>query len=130
MDFRNAQRDGVARRARDGWTLVEIVISMVFLLAALVGFAYGLASSTSLNAAVQEQGRAQAMARARLEELGALEFEEILVRHDDEPSNDPEDGPSPGPHFDVEGLSPSPEDPDGHVGELLFPLDEDGALRE
>lgn len=118
--------------ARGGWTLLEIVISTVILLTVVVGFSFGLVSSTSLGQATREQGLAREAARARLEMLRGTTFEEILVRHDANPDNDPDPatGPSPGAHFDVTGLEAQPDDADGRVGEVVFPIDEDGLLRE
>lgn len=114
----------------NGWTLLEIVISTVILLTILVGFSYGLVSSTSLGRATREQGTAREAARWRLEELRGTVFEEVLARFNEEPGDDPAGGTSPGAHFDVPGLDPRPDDPDGHVGEIVFPLSEDGELLE
>ena len=104
-------------RRQDGWTLVEIVISTVILLTLLMGFSYGLVSSTSLGKATREQGTAREAARARIEEMRATNFEQVLALFG-------------GTHFDVQGLTARPGDPDGHVGEVIFPLSEDGELRE
>jgi len=117
-------------RRREGWTLLEIVISTVILLTLLMGFSYGLVSSTSLGKATREQGAAREAARARLEEMRATTFEEILARFDGDPDNDPAAGASPGAHFDVPGLTARTDDPDGRVGEIVFPLSEDGELFE
>ncbi len=114
---------------RAGWTLLEILISTVILLTLLMGFSYGLVSSTSLGKATREQGTAREAARGRLEELRGTDFEEVLARFNDDPGDDPA-GASPGAHFDVTGLAARPDDPDGRVGEIVFPLSEDGELRE
>ena len=127
------QRNGSRRSARGsraGWTLLEIVVSTVILLTVVVGFCYGLASSTSLGRATREQGIAREAARAQLEELRGTEFSEVLARYDAAVDDDPPGGASPGANFDVRGLAPRPDDPDGHVGEIQFPLDENGELRE
>jgi type II secretory pathway pseudopilin PulG len=121
---------GSRGRARAGWTLLEIVISMVNLLTLLVGFSYGLVTSTSLGTATREQGAAREAARGQLELLRGTAFEEVLARFDDDPTNDPATGASPGAHFDVPGLDARPDDPDGHVGDVVFPLNDDGELRE
>lgn len=98
--------------------MLEIVISTVVLMTAVVGFAYGLASSTSLGIATREQGIAREAARTQIEELRATEFSEVLARYDGR-----ED-------FDVPGLAARPDDPDGRVGRIVFPLDEGGGLFE
>lgn len=105
--------------ARAGWTLIEIVISTVILLTVVMGFSYGLASSTSLGQATREQGLAREAARARIELLRGTAFEDVLASFDGADA-----------HFDVLGLSAQPEDPDGRVGEIVFPLDENGLLLE
>lgn len=123
---------GVGQRAnhRSGWTILEILISTVILLILLMGFAYGMVSSTSLGKATREQGSAREAARGQLEELRGTAFGEVLARYNDDPTDDPASGASPGAHFDVAGLAARPDDPDGRVGLILFPLDEDGELRE
>jgi type II secretory pathway pseudopilin PulG len=130
FDTKRVPEGAMFRSRRAGWTMLEIVISTVVLLVALVGFAYGLASSTSLSVATREQGVASAGARAQLEQLRATDFAEVLARYDDFAGNDPAGGVSPGAAFDLPGLTPRPDDADGHVGEIVFPLDDDGALRE
>jgi len=117
-----------AARARAGWTLLEIMISTVILLVVLMGFSYGLVSATSLERVTREQGQAREAARAQIELLRALPLEEVLERYDDLPGNDPEGGSSPGASFDVPGLTPRPGAE--AVGTIVFPLSEEGELRE
>jgi type II secretory pathway pseudopilin PulG len=128
----NGKHGAGTRGGREGWTLLEIVISTVILLTLLVGFSYGLVSSTSLGKTTREQATAREAARGRLEEMRGTAFREILVRFDGDPDNDPDPatGPSPGASFDVPGLTARTDDPDGQVGEVVFPLTEDGELRE
>jgi type II secretory pathway pseudopilin PulG len=117
-------------RSRGGWTLLEIVISTLILLVVLIGFSYGLASSTSLDQSTRAQGIAREAARAKLDELRAAVFEDVFARFNDNPDDDPLGVPSPGSRFDVRGLAPRPDDADGSVGAILFPVSEDGELRE
>lgn len=109
--------------------MLEVVIATVILLMVVVGFSYGLASSASLQRVTREHGIAREAARARIEEIRATPFDQILALHDDDDTNDPGPGPAPGPHFAVGGLAPQPEDADGFVGEVFFPLVA-GDLRE
>jgi hypothetical protein len=106
------------------------VISTVILMIVLLGISYGLVSTTSLERAVREQGLAREALRGRIELLRATTFEEVLARFDDDPTNDPAGGSSPGARFDVPGLDARPDDADGSVGAVVFPLTEDGALFE
>jgi hypothetical protein len=97
--------------------LLEVVISTVILLTVVVGFSYGLVSSTSLERATREHTVAREAARGCLETLRATEFSSVLATY-------------AGTGFDVPGLDPRPDDADGQVGEIIFPLDEDGELHE
>lgn len=126
---RNALRAARGRHC-GGWTLLEIVVSTVILLIVLVGFSQGLVSSASLSRSTREQGVAREAARGQLEELRGMAFEEVFARYNDRTWDDPALGASPGAHFDVTGLAARLEDPDGRVGEIVFPLSEDGELRE
>jgi len=103
--------------AKGGWTLLELVISTVILLIVLLGFSYGLVSTTSLERAVREQGLAREALRGQIELLRATTFEDVLQRFE-------------GASFDVPGLAARPDDADGHVGTVVFPISEDGELLE
>lgn len=115
------QAHGRGHAAHAGWTLLEIVVAMAILLIVLVGFSYGLVSSSALEKANREQGLAREAARAKIEELRATIFEEVFARYG---------GESPESRFDVRGLAARPDDPDRRVGAILFPVSEDGELRE
>jgi len=118
------------RPASGGWTLLEVVVAALILMLVLAGFSRGLASSTALEHVTRERGQAREAAQAMLEELRDVTFEEVFARYDADPGNDYATGVSPGAHFDVEGLRPRPDDPDGRVGQILFPVSELGELRE
>ena len=106
------------------------MISTVVLMTAVVGFSYGLASSTSLGRATREQGIAREGARTQIEQMRVVEFENVLACFDDFAGNNPVGVAAPGANFDVMGLTPRPDDPDGRVGQIVFPLNEAGELRE
>ena len=108
------RRRGCARRA--GWSLVELVVATAILVVVLVGFSFGLASSTALGRADREQVLVQESARAVLEGLRTVDFKEVFARYNADPGDDPDTGPSPGAAFDVPGLNPVPGDADGRVG--------------
>lgn len=119
LRFFTENRAGTENR-RAGWTLFEAVVATLILLLVLAGFSRGLVSSSALERMTREQGIAREAAQGKLEELRATAFEEVLARY----------GASPGADFDVEGLRPRRDDPDGHVGAILFPVSELGELRE
>ena len=123
----DSRRRAIARR---GWSLVELVVATAILIVVLVGFSFGVASSTALGRADREQVLVQESARAMLERLRTVDFEDVFACYNANPDDDPEGVPSPGTAFDVPGLNPLPEDPDGRVGLIVFPVSEDGELRE
>ena len=85
---------------RAGWTILEILISTVILLILLMGFSYGLVSSTSLGKATREQGTAREAARGLLEELRGTAFEQALALYTAAEER----------NFDVPGLDARPDD--------------------
>ena len=114
-------------------TLVELLISVGVLLLAILGFSRAIVSSlitTSLNREVELATEA---GRRVIETLKAEEFALVFARFNGDPEDDP-DGPgtAPGHLVAVPGLDPLPDDPDGVVGEILFPVqpDDPGILRE
>ena len=116
------------RTPRQGLALLEIVVATLFLVIVVAGMSRGLASSTALERVTREQGVAREAVRGKLEELRATAFREVLARYDQDPGNDLP-GACPGALFDVEGLNPRRGDPDGRVGEIVFPVSA-GELRE
>ena len=114
-----------------GFALIEVLIAGVLLVLALVGFTGAIGTSLRTNAANRERVVASEGARQVLEILTSTDFREIFVRFNDDPSDDPEDGKSPGSAFELFGLVPQAGDPDGMVGEVIFPNHGDpGELRE
>jgi hypothetical protein len=98
--------------------MLEVVIATVILLTVVVGFSYGLASSTALQRVTREHGIAREAARSRIEEMRATPFAEVLDRYAGAEAT-----------FEVPGLASQPDDADGLVGEIAFPLAA-GELRE
>ena len=106
------------------------MVATAILVVVLVGFSFGLASSTALGRADREQVLVQHAARAVIEDMRSVDFEDVLARYNADPFDDPDEGASPGSAFDVPGLNPLPGDADGRVGAIVFPISEDGELRE
>ena len=77
-----------------------------------------------------ERALAAEAARGVLEDMHNWNFGAVYLTYNADPADDP-DGPgtAPGKHFQVEGLTPDPDDPDGFVGEITFPTDS-APLRE
>jgi prepilin-type N-terminal cleavage/methylation domain-containing protein len=123
-----AARPGIRAPASSGLTLVELVIVLAILSVALSVFSRTLVSSARLEPLNREAVIAAEAARGMLEELRSVPYEEIFVRYNDDPADDPA-GPAtaPGSRFAVEGLEPL--DGEQTVGRVLFPVI-DGQLRE
>jgi len=105
-----------------GFSIVELLIALTVLVAAMVGFSQAIVGAGSLAAVTRESALANEAARSLLEELRATPIDEVFLRYNDEPGDDA-GLLVPGPHFDVPGLEPAPDDLDGFVGRVLFPVD-------
>ena len=113
------------RRARSGFTLIEIAVAMVLLIIAIGGVSGALVSSVQLSRANEETAIADDAARRMAARLDTVPFMEIFATFNADPGDDP-DGfdTAPGASFDVRGLTFRTSDPDGRVGEILFPTAE------
>ena len=61
-------------------------------------------------------------ARGMLEDMHNRNFGAVYTTYNADPADDPEGaGTAPGRYFEIEGLSPTSDDPDGFVGEIFFP---------
>jgi len=81
----------------------------------------------------RDVGRATQAARQILESIQAQAFAEAFRYYNGTPDDDPGGiGTAPGKNFDVPGLSARANDPDGRVGEVIFPTPpgQPGVLRE
>lgn len=115
-------RVSAVRWARAGLSLVEIVVAMSVLMIAAMGFVQSMGSSAKLSGSSRERGLAIEAARDKLEEIQDQVFQDVFRLYDANPDNDPGGvGTAPGASFVVEGLSAMPDDPDGLVGEVVFP---------
>lgn len=93
-------------------------------------FAGTLGSVMGLGPSLRESGRAIEAARSVVESMRAVPFEEVWLRYNADPADDPEGaGTAPGAAFAVPGLSAVPGDADGFVGRVIFP-EVGGELRE
>jgi len=83
-----------------------------------------------LGPSLRETGRAIEASRSLIEEMRGQPFDEIWARYNADPADDPGGpGTAPGAAFAVAGLAPVPGDPDGFVGQVVFPAI-GGELRE
>lgn len=81
-------------------------------------------STLALSRTNQETSAAMDAAQSVMEAIGdectGDDFSRIFARWNANPVDEPD---GPGNAFDVRGLEPAPDDPDGRVGEVVFPGD-------
>ena len=121
MRLRKGERAG-ERPSRNGFTLVELVVSFSALLLLLLGFTRVLVSTSMASSTTHEAAIAKEAARSMIEELKAVDFADAFALYNDDPGDDPGGVVVPGSNFAVPGLQLRQDDPDGFAGEILFPL--------
>jgi hypothetical protein len=131
----NLRRSGstLRRSRRSGLTLVEITIGCVVLVTGVLSFAQAMISIEKAQQHTREVGRATQAARQVLEGIQAQAFAEAFRYYNGTTADDPGGvGTAPGKNFNVAGLTPRTDDPDGFVGEVVFPTPagQPGVLRE
>ena len=94
---------------------------MTIMVVALAAFSRAVVGSTEHSVAQRETTVVTETARRTLEVLQATPFAEVFQRFNSNPGDDPAAGVSPGSAIDVPGLQLVDGDPDGVVGEILFP---------
>ncbi len=120
-------------RGSGGFTLLEVMLAVAILSTALFGFIFSILHNSRLNAGDRENLAAMRGAERMIETMRDRAFGDIFAAYNRVPSDDPPPGPgtAPGSDFDVEGLVPLADDPDGKCGKILFPTDASGGrLRE
>lgn len=113
----------VVRRARAGFSLLELTLVMGVMLFAFLALSRSLGESIQLGDTNQETAQATDAAREMLEILDGVEdFAQVFFLYNLDPDDDPAGpGTAPGAAFDVVGLRPAGDDPDQRVGEIHFP---------
>ena len=97
-----------------------MIVASVLLLA-LVMFSQSMGSAAKLGGVNRETRLALDAARETIETLqGEERFADVFALYNADPGDDPTAG-APGPGFAVFGLDPADDDPDGMVGEIVFP---------
>jgi type II secretory pathway pseudopilin PulG len=112
-------------------TLIEVMLALSILVFALLAFSQALVSSSKTTAVTHELATAEQAAKQVLERIQAATFTDAFALYDTSAANDPGvAGSAPGRNFEVTGLDALPDDADGAVGEVVFPVDGAGILRE
>lgn len=119
------------RRSRSAFTLVEVIVAVLIMVVAIAGISSSMLSSMALNRVNDETALAHEAARAELERLSGVPFDQIWATYNADPSDD--GGlplPVPGSGFAVAGLDPRTGDADGLCGRIEFPSMDVGAGQE
>lgn len=110
------------RSGQGGFSLVEVMILALLLLVAIGGLAGAVLSSLKLARTTEESSLADDAVRSLAARMQNTTFADIFSTYNGSTADDP-DGPgtAPGNAFDVLGLAPASNDPDGRVGRIVFP---------
>jgi prepilin-type N-terminal cleavage/methylation domain-containing protein len=120
-------------RSERGFTLLEVMISILLLVLGIAGISRLTIGVTRAGNLQRETERATEGARAMIERIKAVSFSQAFRSFNATGSDDPGGvGTAPGANFAVAGLRPAPDDPDGLPGEVIFPTpaDQPGQLSE
>lgn len=109
-----------APRARAGFSLLDITISLVILAIGFGSVIYAMLGAMSVGQFARERSAALAAAESVLESMQGELFAEVFARFNDTTADDPP-GLAPGADFAVEGLNAAPGDADGLPGRIEFP---------
>lgn len=117
---------------RAGLTLVDLMIGSVVMIIAVLATIGTIQTTSALGESTRETTIAYQATRAMVEELQAQPFEDLFRRYNSDDTDNPLLGtlPSPGDTFAVDGMDLQATDLDGFAGQLRFPVDEFGVLRE
>ena len=96
-------------------------MALAILTISLGAVSSALARTKSLSRSNMERARAIQAVESVVESMRAEDPKDVFVRFNADLLDNPPTGLSPGDHFTIPGLRPRPGDPDGFVGDILFP---------
>jgi type II secretory pathway pseudopilin PulG len=111
------------RCARGAFTILELMIAITLVSLILVAMSNSILTSMKATGVNRESGLAADGLAAMMERLqGVGHFSDVFKLYTADPTDDPGmPGTAPGPNFAVPGLQAVDGDPDGFVGEIIFP---------
>lgn len=108
--------------ARAGVTIVEVIVALSVLVVAASIFCQTLLSTARVRQLNHDNALAADAARVVLERMRNQPFLQIYRAYNEDPKDDPGgNGTGPGHLFDVSGLLPFDDAPQGKVGRVIFP---------
>jgi type II secretory pathway pseudopilin PulG len=111
-----------ARRARAGFTLVELLTAITILVFGIGALVSLVATTSAANRISRETALALSAAHGAIERMRGDDFEEVFARYNTDKNDDPGGfGKASGPSFAVDGLNPLNGDADGMEGEIVLP---------
>ena len=100
---------------------MEVTILALLLLVAIGGLSGAVLSSLRLTRTTEESMLADEAARALAARMQTEAFGSLFQRYNADPNDDVPPGSGPGATFEVRGLTPRSDDPDGRVGRIVVP---------
>ena len=129
MNMPNPRPGLRAARRRRGLTIIEVMVVLLILTVGVGMLAQTLAALGRIGTVNWETAISMQAGRNTIETIRGEDFFEVFARFNADAADDPAAGDSPGNFFAVTGLNLRVDDPDGFVGEVIFPVI-DGELRE
>jgi hypothetical protein len=109
-------------RARAGFSVVEVTVMATILVVGVLGMVGAVIAGVRLVAVNREMAVAHEAARAVIERMQDTPFASVYATFNADPADDPGGaGTAPGPRFSVPGMTLQANDPDGFVGDIVFP---------
>lgn len=103
-------------------TLIELTFVTSILVVGFLALSQSILASMQVTRVNRETTLASDALRGMIEQLrGEQDFKSVFRQYNTDPADDLWGLPAPGPDFDVLGLQAAPDDPDGRVGEIVFP---------
>ena len=120
----NINKPGLpGRGCREGFSLTELTVAVALFALMAGGLVYSLMRAKSLSWTSRERALAMEAAQSVMERVRGAAFDQAFSLYNANPLDDPPGVLAPGSDFAVPGLTVQLGDPDGFVGEVLFPGD-------
>ena len=113
--------------------MIELMITVLLISVGLAGYLHSIVQSSMTAESNKRMAIAAQRGRVMMEAIKSTDFADVFATYNADPADDPGGvGTAAGSTFDADGLQAPANDPDGFVGQILFPVagGAPGALRE